>query len=113
MAKKTNIRFSFRVYKGDVPFLGPGRVQLMEGILKHGSIAKAAKDMGMSYRKAWQLVKDINAIAEKPLVEKRLGGKYGGGAAVTPAGERAIKSYYKLRQKADHFFSSSITKTDF
>ncbi|MEQ8423943.1 MAG: LysR family transcriptional regulator, partial [Cyclobacteriaceae bacterium] len=76
---KYSTQFSFRIYAGKEPYLGPGRVQLMEGIRSHGSISRAAEEMGMSYRKAWQLVKDINEVSPKPLVEKRLGGKAGGG----------------------------------
>lgn len=90
--------------------MGPGRVQLMEGIIKHGSIAKAAKDMNMSYRKAWQLVKDMNAIAKKPLVEKQLGGKSGGGAFVTDAGKAIMRQYYAIQKQATLLFDKASDK---
>lgn len=59
------------------PFLGIGRVWLLEHIGEMGSITNAAKEMKMSYRQAWQLVEDMNKQAQEPLVEKILGGKGG------------------------------------
>ena len=59
--------------------------------------------MKMSYRQAWQMVEDMNDASEKPLVEKILGGKGGGGAMVTEAGEKAIKLFYKLEEKVNKF----------
>ncbi|MCB0487696.1 MAG: LysR family transcriptional regulator [Cyclobacteriaceae bacterium] len=107
MARQTDIRFSFRIFVGGKRYIGPGRVQLMEGIMKHGSIARAAQDMDMSYRKAWQLVKDMNAIAKRPLVEKQLGGKSGGGAFVTEAGKEVMKQYYSIQKQATSLFSKA------
>ena len=75
--------------------------------MKHGSIAKAAQGMNMSYRKAWQMVKDMNAIAKKPLVEKQLGGKSGGGAFVTEAGKELMKQYYSIEKQATSLFSKA------
>jgi molybdate transport system regulatory protein len=105
---KLSIRFSFRIYKGDLPYLGAGRIELMQLINKHGSIAKAAKEMNMSYRKAWQMVKDLNKITKKPFVEVKLGGKKGGGAAVTTDGLEAIKKYFSIQSKADSFFKKTL-----
>ena len=80
-------------------FLGLGRVHLLENIRDTGSITLAAKAMKMSYRQAWQMVQDMNERANSPLVEKKLGGKGGGGAMVTEAGERVIKEFYKVEEK--------------
>ncbi len=107
MTGKPAIRFTFRIYVGDKRYMGPGRIELMEGILKHGSIARAAQDMGMSYRKAWQLVKDMNAVAGKALVERHLGGKSGGGAAVTKEGKEAMKQYYTIQKQAMSLFEKA------
>ena len=79
-------------------FLGLGRVQLLEHIKNTGSITQAAKAMKMSYRQAWQMVEDMNEMANKPLVEKALGGKKGGGATVTKAGEKAIALFYEIEK---------------
>jgi molybdate transport system regulatory protein len=80
-------------------FFGYGRVALLEKILEHGSIAKAAKSMNMAYRHAWDLVDSMNRQATTPYVELATGGRGGGGARVTEAGERAIKMYRRLDER--------------
>ncbi len=95
------------------PFLGIGRIWLLEHIAETGSITNAAKEMKMSYRQAWQLVEDMNKQAEAPLVEKLLGGKGGGGARLTEAGQRAIKTFYSLEKKINDFVSKESSKIKF
>ena len=90
--------------------MGLGRVQLLENIKKTGSITNAAKAMKMSYRQAWQVVQDMNKGSHRPLVEKMLGGKGGGGAVVTETGEKAIKLFYQVEQKVKQF-SKKLSKT--
>jgi molybdate transport system regulatory protein len=80
-------------------FFGYGRVALLEKIMEHGSIAKAAKSMHMAYRHAWDLVDSMNRQARTPYVELATGGRGGGGARVTEAGERAIKMYRRLDER--------------
>jgi len=79
--------------------LGEGRIELLQLIGEHGSISTAAKTMGMSYKKAWRLIDDMNKNAPNPLVEQKVGGKGGGGTSLSPAGENAIKVYQKLKKK--------------
>lgn len=110
MKKRYTIRTRIWVDEKNGPFLGLGRVVLLEKINETGSITNAAKEIKMSYRQAWQLVEDMNKRAEKPLVEKILGGKNGGGAMVTVAGKRAIAAYYKLEQKVKKFVAKESTK---
>ena len=71
-------------------FLGYGRVVLLERIWEYGSLAQAARSMEMSYKHAWDLLDSMNRQAGCKLVETSRGGKSGGGARLTPAGERAI-----------------------
>ncbi|MHB1016021.1 MAG: winged helix-turn-helix domain-containing protein [Desulfurivibrionaceae bacterium] len=71
-------------------FLGYGRVVLLERIRESGSIAQAARSMEMSYKHAWDLLGSMNRQAGCKLVETSRGGKMGGGARLTPTGERAI-----------------------
>jgi len=107
MNKTIKIRFRLWIDADNVPYLGLGRVVLLEQIIKHGSITKGAAAINMSYRKAWQLVENMNKIANKPLVRKRLGGKNGGGAEVTAAGEKAIKTFYQLQKKVETFLEAT------
>ena len=79
--------------------LGPGRVELLRHIGEHHSISAAAKQMNMSYRRAWTLVRDMNAAAGEPLVELTTGGAGGGGATVTPRGREAIALYQRLVER--------------
>lgn len=97
--KKYSVGFNVWIKEEQGHFLGKGRVELLENIQSTGSITKGAKAMKMSYRQAWQMVEDMNERADKPLVEKILGGKGGGGAIVTEAGQRAIKLYHKTEEK--------------
>ena len=78
------------------PLFGPGRAALLEEVVETGSISAAARVLGMSYRKAWTLVDSINRAAGRALVERSTGGRGGGGARLTPQGERALKLYRQL-----------------
>jgi molybdate transport system regulatory protein len=80
-------------------FLGYGRVVLLERIREHGSIVKAARSMEMSYKHAWDLVDSMNRQAPAPLVEKVIGGKGGGGALLTGAGEQAIVLFWQCHEE--------------
>lgn len=77
-------------------FLGVGRVLLLEKIREYGSITRAAASLEMSYRKAWELVESMNSQAGVPLVVATTGGKGGGGAVLTEAGQRAIRLFAEL-----------------
>ncbi len=107
MAKQRKLNVMFRVwlFAGEEKLLGKGRVELLERIKKTGSITNAAKEMKMSYRQAWQMVEEMNERAETPLVEKRLGGKSGGGTIVTEAGENAIIEFHKLVDSVSEFIN--------
>ncbi|HEU4791492.1 MAG TPA: LysR family transcriptional regulator [Flavobacterium sp.] len=101
--KKYDIKVRLWVEEAEGPFLGIGKIWLLENIGKTGSITNAAKEMKMAYRQAWQLVEEMNKRAESPLVEKLLGGKGGGGARLTEAGENAIQTFYELEKKVQDF----------
>jgi len=79
--------------------LGPGKVRLIEAIRSTGSISAAARHAGMSYRRAWVLVDEVNRSFREPLVETSTGGKGGGGARITPMGESALRRYHDLELK--------------
>jgi molybdate transport system regulatory protein len=93
------IRITARVMaKGEGAF-GPGKAALLEKIATEGSISKAAKAMDMSYSRAWQLVDSMNQSFRKPLVEPKTGGKKGGGASITKAGEEILALYRKMEDR--------------
>jgi molybdate transport system regulatory protein len=76
--------------------LGPGKADLLEGILETGSISAAGRRMRMSYKRAWQLVDELNRLFDAPLVEAAKGGAGGGGAAVTKRGEDVLLRYRRM-----------------
>jgi molybdate transport system regulatory protein len=80
--------------------IGPGKIELMEHIEALGSIAAAGRAMGMSYRRAWQLVDSINRCFQRPVVAKQLGGRAGGGAQLTPFGRELVRRYRAIEAGA-------------
>ncbi len=94
-------------------FLGHGRVALMEHIRELGSITKAAKAMGMSYRHAWRLIDSMNRQAPHPFVITVKGGAKGGGARVTEHGERAIELFRQLDREFREFLEEKTRSASF
>jgi molybdate transport system regulatory protein len=86
-------RVSLRLGFAAEQALGPGKVRLLELIDETGSISAAGREMAMSYRRAWNLVNDLNATFKDPLVEAHPGGSNGGGASITTAGRDVIRRY--------------------
>ena len=80
-------------------FFGPGRAELLQWIHDTGSISKAAKSMGMSYKKAWEMVEGLNQHGNKPYVIAYKGGQRGGGTEVTKTGLKMLSAYQKLNTK--------------
>jgi molybdate transport system regulatory protein len=99
--KKKEIRIRCWIDIDGVRFFGPGRAELLSLIDKSGSIVKAAKAMGMSYKKAWDMVDEMNTRGKKPLVVARKGGDKGGGTELTDTGRKMIARYEKLMMKLD------------
>lgn len=93
-------------------FLGYGRVVLLERIKEHGSISAAARSMEMSYRHAWKLVDSMNRQSHNPVVEKTTGGRGGGGAFLTEAGEHAIKCFWSSYGEFKAFLTEQSRNLD-
>ncbi len=89
-----------RIVFGGVGMLGPGKADLLEGIARTGSIAAAGRDMGMSYKRAWELVGTLNAMFARPLVERTRGGPGGGGAILTPEGIEVLALFRAFEHQA-------------
>jgi len=81
--------------------LGAGRAELLKGIEETGSLAKAAKAMGMSYSHAWSEVREISGAAGGKVVETSRGGKAGGSSKLTPLGEEILKKFKKELERLD------------
>ncbi len=86
-----------RVSVSEEAYIGPGRADLLQAIAETGSIADAAKRMGMSYKRAWGLVQALNAGFGGALVQTVRGGSGQGGASLTPLGEEVLKRYRHMQ----------------
>lgn len=93
-------RPAIRILFGSCVAIGPGKANLLEALERAGSISAAAREMGMSYRRAWLLVDAMNRCFHMPLVETAAGGPGGGGAKVTELGKDILRRYRNMEQKA-------------
>jgi molybdate transport system regulatory protein len=80
--------------------IGPGKIALLEAIDREGSISAAGRVLGMSYRRAWDLVDTLNKLLEEPVVAAAPGGYRGGGATLTDAGRRLVADYRAIERAA-------------
>jgi molybdate transport system regulatory protein len=95
-------RLRIRIVFGATEMIGPGKAELLEQIAQTGSIAAAGRAMGMSYKRAWELVCTLNAMFRAPLVERVRGGPGGGGAVLTQAGRDVLDLYRAFEHRAAH-----------
>ena len=93
-------RLRIRIVFGEGEMLGPGKADLLDGVERHGSIAAAGREMGMSYKRAWELIGTLNGMFAGPLVESTRGGPGGGGAVLTDLGRQVLDHYRALEEEA-------------
>ena len=93
-------RLSIRIDLTSGGRIGPGKIALLEAIRSTGSISASARSLGMSYRRAWLLVEEVNQTLRRPAVAAETGGRKGGGAVLTPIGERVIALYRAIETNA-------------
>jgi molybdate transport system regulatory protein len=94
---------SLWIEANDERFFGPGPVELLERIAETGSISAAAKEMKMSYKKAWELITRLNEHTESPVVIPQTGGEKGGGSVLTAEALRLIEYHKTLRKRFADF----------
>jgi molybdate transport system regulatory protein len=88
--------------------LGPGKISLLEGVERTGSLSAAARDLGMSYRRAWLLLHNTNAAFHEPVAELAVGGKDGGGAQLTAFGRRLVADFRAFEEAVDALAARSF-----
>jgi molybdate transport system regulatory protein len=93
-------RLTLRLDFGPGQAVGHGKIRLLEAVRDHGSISAAGRSMGMSYRRAWLLIDELNGLFEEPVIETKHGGPGGGGAELTPFGHRVVQQYRAIESKA-------------
>ncbi len=88
----------FRIDFMEHSSIGPGKVRLLEAIRDCGSLSQGARNLGMSYRRAWLLVESLKQSFREPVTVASTGGKDGGGMLVTEFGYALIKNYRELER---------------
>lgn len=105
---RAEVRFRMRIRSGDTVALGPGKVDLLEAVQEHGSISAAARSLGMSYRRAWLLIDELNRSLKSPATISEQGGPSGGGCALTPVGENIVRLYREVESEAQAACAAQI-----
>ncbi len=90
----------------------PQRIALLQHIAEQGSITRAAKSAGLSYKAAWDAIDELNNLAQKPLVERSVGGRGGGGAKLSAEGERVLRLYHRLQALQAQVLEATEESTD-
>ncbi|WP_019938627.1 winged helix-turn-helix domain-containing protein [Bordetella sp. FB-8] len=94
------VQLRMRAYRGEDIAVGPGKIALLQAIAHTHSISAAARELGMSYRRAWLLVDALNRSLREPAVATSTGGARGGGSVVTPSGLALIQCYRAIETTA-------------
>ena len=100
MSRQAHVQFRLRIVAAGEIAVGPGKVDLLEAVAATGSITAAAKQLGMSYRRAWLLVDTMNRCFKEPLTTAEAGGKRGGGTSLTPLGGEVVKRYRRIEARS-------------
>jgi molybdate transport system regulatory protein len=101
---------TLRVLGRKSPAMGPGKAELIERIAETGSISAAARAMGMSYRRAWQLVEALNRDFREPVISTAIGGKRGGGARATAFGRELAWQFRQMEGKASRAIALELRR---
>ncbi|NPA12969.1 MAG: LysR family transcriptional regulator [Aquificae bacterium] len=96
---KYNIKYKLWLEKDGEVVMGLGRDQLLREIQREGSISKAAKKVGMSYKKAWSFIKTMEDRLQVKLIETKRGGKGGGGAVLTDEAKNLLKEFEEISNR--------------
>lgn len=96
----SDTRLTLRVDFGGSRSIGPGKIRLLESIERTGSISKAGRELGMSYRRAWLLIDDLNQSFRHAVVSAKPGGSRGGGAVLTEFGAELVRGYRAIETAA-------------
>lgn len=106
------IKSKIWIESADGILISEGRVKLLKLIAETGSLNKAAKEMGISYQKAWKLVDASNKSAKMPLIETQVGGNKGGGTVLTPYGKSLIEAFESINASCWAFLDTEFNKYD-
>jgi molybdate transport system regulatory protein len=98
-----------RITAGDAIAIGPGKIALLEAIAATGSITAAAKNLGMSYRRAWMLLDELNRSLLQRAADSAKGGQHGGGSELTEVGRRLVDLCRRIEATAEQACRADVT----
>lgn len=105
-------RLTLRIDFDNGSQIGHGKVRLLELIAEHGSITRAAKEMHMSYRRAWLLADEVNRMFKSPVLETQHGGSGGGSARLTSFGHAIVGHYRAMEAKTEKLFAKQLSELE-
>ncbi len=106
-----NIQFNYKIWlstpegKG---IMGDGKWQILKAIEEHGSLKAATEALGLTYRRTWGDLKEIEALLGFPLLDKSRGGKDGGQTQLSPVGKKMVEAFDRFHQKVDHYMEEAF-----
>jgi len=106
------VKYRFKIWSeiDGKPLLGSGRYRLLSALKETGSINAAAAEVGISYRRAWAQIREMERLLGYPLIIPQRGGKAGGGTELTPDALKLMKQYERLCRKVDRALADSGAK---
>lgn len=108
----SRLKITLRVDFDAIHAIGPGKVALLEKMRDSGSLSQAARDLDMSYRRAWELLTSLNQTFREPLVLTSTGGTGGGGTTLTEFGAAVVAAYRRFEKetnaRADKYFGPML-----
>lgn len=102
------IKATLRVFTGEEKLFGPGKLELLQFIQETGSISQAAKKMGLSYKKAWDMVNSLNQLCKNPIVQAQTGGAKGGKTILTQEGLELMEAFRRLEKNFQQFLEEQM-----
>ncbi len=102
--------FKLKIKRKDLTLIGEGIAELLKGVESHGSLRQAAVQMNMSYSQAWQLIKLAEDAFGKPLIERQIGGKEGGGSSLTLHAEDLLIRFKAMENDAENCLKNLFEK---
>jgi len=106
----SQIKTKIQIFNESIRAFGPGKAELLSAISNHGSISAAAKSMNMSYKRAWDLVGEMNLGFKEDLVITKVGGSHGGGAQVTEFGYQVLSLYQQGLKNSEVFIDAQMSE---
>jgi molybdate transport system regulatory protein len=110
MTKRSPIEVRLRIDFAPRGSIGPGKIALLEAIEATGSLSQAARDLSMSYRRAWGLLDDLNHTLAEPVARASAGGTGGGGAQLTAFGRRLIAAYRAVERVSQRAADAQLAR---